>query len=94
MLNHIIPFNDRHLYRLVEEFIEEYYHSERPHQGFDGDTPVPYCPQAPITQGVTTTLMDKSIGLMGPLISQFEITPWMYQVEATAPSPQWNGKMT
>ena len=47
LLNHIIPFNDRHLYRLIEEFVEEYYHSERPHQGLDGDTPVPYCPQAP-----------------------------------------------
>jgi transposase InsO family protein len=47
LLNHIIPFNDRHLYRLVEEFVEKYYHSERPHQGLGGDTPVPHQPHAP-----------------------------------------------
>lgn len=47
LLNHIIPFNDRHLYRLVEEFVEDYYHVERPHQGLDGDTPAPYRPQVP-----------------------------------------------
>jgi len=47
LLNHIIPFNDRHLYRHVEEFVEEYYHSERPHQGLAGDTPIPHLTQPP-----------------------------------------------
>ncbi len=47
LLNHIIPFNDRHLFRLIEEFIEEYYHSERPHQGLAGDTPIPHRVHAP-----------------------------------------------
>ena len=30
-----------HLERLLREFIEEYYHTARPHQGLDGDTPIP-----------------------------------------------------
>jgi hypothetical protein len=47
LLNHIIPFNDRHLHKLIEEFVEEYYHSERPHQGLEGDTPVPHPSHAP-----------------------------------------------
>jgi putative transposase len=29
------------LNRLLKEFIEEYYHLARPHQGLNGDTPVP-----------------------------------------------------
>ena len=33
--------NEGHVNRLLEEFIEEYYHLARPHQGLDGDTPVP-----------------------------------------------------
>ena len=31
----------RHLKRLLEEFIEEYYHTARPHQGIGGETPIP-----------------------------------------------------
>jgi hypothetical protein len=27
---------------LLHEFIEDYYHVERPHQGLAGETPVPY----------------------------------------------------
>jgi hypothetical protein len=38
------------LERLLQEFIEEYYHPARPHQGFDGDTPIPQPKvHAPIT---------------------------------------------
>jgi putative transposase len=40
MLNHVIVRGQGHLERLVREFIEEYYHVARPHQGLDGDTPV------------------------------------------------------
>jgi hypothetical protein len=32
--------SQNHLERLLREFIEEYYHVARPHQGLDGDTPV------------------------------------------------------
>jgi transposase InsO family protein len=42
LLNHIVPINEEHCYRLIKEFIEDYYHPERPHMGLDGDTPVPH----------------------------------------------------
>ena len=40
LLDHIIVLNEGHLKRLLKEFIEEYYHLARPHQGLNGDTPV------------------------------------------------------
>jgi len=42
LLDHPILLNERHLERLLAEFIERYYHTERPHQGLDGHTPVPH----------------------------------------------------
>jgi len=42
LLNHVIPCNERHLHRLITEFVVEYYHTERPHQGLEGDTPIPF----------------------------------------------------
>ena len=42
LLDHIIPLSQKHLERLLREFIEDYYHVERPHQGLAGETPVPY----------------------------------------------------
>ena len=41
LLDHVIILSQRHLERLLREFIEEYYHVARPHQGLDGDTPIP-----------------------------------------------------
>jgi len=40
LLDHVIVFNEEHLKRLLKEFIEEYYHLARPHQGLNGETPV------------------------------------------------------
>jgi len=40
MLDHVIVLSQRHLERLLREFIEEYYHIARPHQDLNGDTPV------------------------------------------------------
>ncbi len=39
LLDHVIVLSERHLNRLLREYIEQYYHSARPHQGLDGDTP-------------------------------------------------------
>jgi len=39
LLDHIIVLNQRHLERLLREFIEDYYHTARPHQGLGGETP-------------------------------------------------------
>ena len=40
LLNHVIVLSEDHLNRLLREFITEYYHVARPHQGLDGDTPI------------------------------------------------------
>ena len=39
-LDHVIVLSQSHLERLLREFIEEYYHVARPHQGLNGDTPI------------------------------------------------------
>ena len=41
LLDHVIVFGQGHLERLVREFIQDYYHLARPHQGLDGETPIP-----------------------------------------------------
>ena len=42
MLDHVIVLSQSHLARLLREFIKECYHVVRPHQGLDGDTPIPH----------------------------------------------------
>jgi len=41
LLDHVIVLNQAHLERLLKEFVEDYYHTARPHQGLGGETPVP-----------------------------------------------------
>lgn len=41
LLNHIIPFSERHLERLLDGYINDYYNTHRTHQGLDGNTPIP-----------------------------------------------------
>ena len=38
-LNHFIILGERHLHRILTEYIEEYYHTERIHQGLANDCP-------------------------------------------------------
>ena len=40
LLDHVIVLSERHLNRLLREYIEQYYHTGRPHQGLNGATPV------------------------------------------------------
>jgi putative transposase len=40
LLNHVIVLSEAHLDRLLREFIEEYCHVARPHQGLGGETPI------------------------------------------------------
>jgi len=40
LLNHIIPLNERHLDRLLWEYIHGYYNPARTHQGINGQTPI------------------------------------------------------
>ena len=39
LLDHVLVLSEQHLKGLLKEFIEEYYHIARPHQGLDGDPP-------------------------------------------------------
>jgi putative transposase len=41
LLDHVIILSEDHLKGLLKEFIAEYYHIARPHQGLDGTTPFP-----------------------------------------------------
>ncbi len=41
LLDHVIVLSERHLQFLLKEFLEEYYHAERPHRSLDGNTPIP-----------------------------------------------------
>ena len=41
LLNHVIPINEKHLERLLKEYIENYYNTERTHQGIGCEIPVP-----------------------------------------------------
>jgi hypothetical protein len=49
MLNHVIVPGQGRLERLLREFIEDYYHIARPHQGLNGDTPVSQTKQPQIS---------------------------------------------
>jgi hypothetical protein len=49
-LDHVLVLNEKHLTRLLKEFIEEYYHIARPHFGLDGETPFPTEKLAPVTE--------------------------------------------
>jgi len=40
LLDHVIALNERHLDRLLAEFVERYDHTDRPHQGLEADTPL------------------------------------------------------
>jgi transposase InsO family protein len=41
LIDHIIPFNERHLRRLLRSYVDEYYNTNRTHQGIDKKTPIP-----------------------------------------------------
>ena len=45
LLDHVIVLNEGHLNRLLREYIEDYYHTHRPHQGLEGETPIPPKPR-------------------------------------------------
>jgi len=39
LLDHVIVLNQSHLERLLREYLTQYYHPARPHQGLGGETP-------------------------------------------------------
>lgn len=40
LLNHVIPFSEKHLNKLLEEYINDYYNTNRTHQGINCETPI------------------------------------------------------
>jgi transposase InsO family protein len=40
LFNHVIVLNQRHLEYLLREYLAQYYHVARPHQGLKGETPI------------------------------------------------------
>lgn len=62
ILDHVIVLSRRHLERLLREFIEEYYHPARPHQGLDGDTPLPQPKADAPTTGPTKLISTPILG--------------------------------
>jgi hypothetical protein len=49
-LDDVLALNEEHLTRLLKEFVNEYYHIARPHDGLDGETPFPTDGPAPVTE--------------------------------------------
>ncbi len=67
LLDHVIVLSQSHLYRLLREYIDEYYHVARPHQGLDRDTPVPE--EKPTLSAGPTKL--KSVPVVGGLYHRY-----------------------
>lgn len=40
LLNHIIPLNQNHLEKLIDQYINDYYNTNRTHQGINCETPI------------------------------------------------------
>jgi len=69
LLNHIIPFNERHLTSLLKEYVD-YYNNVRTHQSLDGETPIIPPTSPPITMFKDTVLHSKPI--LGGLYHSYE----------------------
>ena len=69
LLNYIIPINEKHLYRLLNEFVNKYYNTHRTHQGIGCKTPIPL-PQYPPTTMSDTKL--KSTPVLNGLYHTYE----------------------
>ena len=41
LLDHVIVLSESHLNNLLSEYFTQYYHCHRPHQGLEGDSPIP-----------------------------------------------------
>jgi transposase InsO family protein len=50
LLDHVIILSQGHMEQLLREFIDEYYHVARPHQGLNGDPPIPQQKMAVISE--------------------------------------------
>ena len=69
LIDLIIPINRKHVYNLLNEYINDYYNTYRPHQGLNGDTPIP-SPEYPPTKMENTEL--KATPILNGLYHKYE----------------------
>ncbi|TCX51734.1 MULTISPECIES: integrase core domain-containing protein [unclassified Dehalobacter] len=62
LLDHIIPFNERHLEYLLSEYINRYYNPSRTHQGIECQTPIPSIEWPVSTVADTILVSDPVLG--------------------------------
>lgn len=55
LLDYVIPLNERHLDKVLKQYVTEYYNPHRTHQGIGGATPIP-CKDYPPTKMVETKI--------------------------------------
>ena len=63
LLNHIIPLNEKHLHRLLSEYVNEYYNPHRTHQGIGCQTPIKK--KSPVKTCIKNTNLEASPVLGG-----------------------------
>jgi transposase InsO family protein len=68
LLDHIIPFNEEHLRRLLGEYINQYYNPSRTHQGINRQTPI--MPEEPVKTTVAETKLI-SVPVLGGLYRNY-----------------------
>ena len=59
-LHYMIPITARHLQWILDEYVKKYYNPQRPHQGLDGQTPIPFPTYLP-TKAKTTKLAGEPV---------------------------------
>jgi transposase InsO family protein len=68
LLDHIIPFNEEHLRRLLGEYINQYYNPSRTRQGINWKTPI--MPEEPVKTTVAETKLI-SVPVLGGLYRNY-----------------------
>ncbi len=56
LLDYVIPMNERHLEKMLQEYVSKYYNPHHTHQGLGGATPFPH-PAYPPTKMADNTLV-------------------------------------
>ena len=54
-LDHLIILNERHLRRILSEFIDDYYHTTRPHLSLNRNSPMPRKTDPPLNGNLVST---------------------------------------
>jgi transposase InsO family protein len=69
LLDYLIPVNEQHLLQILHEYIQQYYHPVRTHQGIKRQTPIPPA-SPPASADISTPLQAKP--LLGGLYHNYK----------------------